>query len=376
MTYQIKKIPRYSFIIPVRNGEKTIQNTLKSIVKQKSNHEFEIIVVNNKSTDKTEQILSNFDVLILDEEKIGRSFARNTGLSFSRGKWICFIDSDVILEDDWLIKQELKLDDEVVDVLSGKIIPQRLDNSLFSSFREEFQFHLTSGTYNLLDREWFTAPMVNTAACIIKKEILIKINGFDININSYEDFDLSLKLWREGAVFYAVPNIRAEVFWEKGHWWSYLKRYFHLGRGISLIRKKWDLKNASGILPTWGRFPFSSWKFNLFDFLIQLFTTFGSLTIYQYNHEKITLSKKDKKTLKKIYLQDFVIIISADTRMIFTSKNLIFKELNSKRTLQIPLNYSDEKQDKIRDLLIRTLIDNESAHSASDFFIIFKQDKS
>lgn len=89
-------IPKYSIIIPAYNAEKTISNTINSVIKQNVK-DWELIVVENGSTDNTTEVVSSFlydeRIQILHSEK-GVSFARNLGIVPSKGEWIIFLDAD------------------------------------------------------------------------------------------------------------------------------------------------------------------------------------------------------------------------------------------------------------------------------------------
>lgn len=86
---------KVSIIIPVYNGEKTIYRAIKSCLNQ-SYKNLEILVINNESTDRTEEIIYEFkdNRIKLFSSKKGRSIARNIGLSHSNGDYIVFLDAD------------------------------------------------------------------------------------------------------------------------------------------------------------------------------------------------------------------------------------------------------------------------------------------
>lgn len=93
-----------SVIIPVYNGAGTIEKTLRSIAAQ-SYGDFEVIIVNDGSSDETEQLVSDFAgkdsrFVLISQKNGGVASARNTGLSHASGKYITFIDADDILPED------------------------------------------------------------------------------------------------------------------------------------------------------------------------------------------------------------------------------------------------------------------------------------
>lgn len=94
-----------SVIIPVYNAEESIEKCLDSIKKQTWTGEFEIIVINDGSTDRSGEILENYrqknpemPIQLIHQENGGVSKARNAGLKIAKGDYIALLDSD----DEWL----------------------------------------------------------------------------------------------------------------------------------------------------------------------------------------------------------------------------------------------------------------------------------
>ena len=112
-----------SVIIPVFNGEKTINKTLASIIYQKVKP-LEVIIINDGSTDNTENICRRYEQeysyikLISLKHNKGVSNARNRGISLANGKYIHFVDSDDTLTEDMYLKVNEYLKQNNVDVLS------------------------------------------------------------------------------------------------------------------------------------------------------------------------------------------------------------------------------------------------------------------
>ena len=103
--------PIVSIIMPCLNGERHIQATIDSVLAQTFN-DFELIVVDNGSTDRTPEILSSVDdprlrVLSLPERGVSR--ARNLGLLEARGAFIAFLDSDDTWSATFLEKMHMAL---------------------------------------------------------------------------------------------------------------------------------------------------------------------------------------------------------------------------------------------------------------------------
>ena len=95
-----------SVIVPAYNVEKYIVNCLESILQQSVSFDYEVIVVNDGSTDTTGAICENYKhrkgFRIIHQENRGLSAARNTGIACSKGEYLCFVDSDDELPEDSL----------------------------------------------------------------------------------------------------------------------------------------------------------------------------------------------------------------------------------------------------------------------------------
>lgn len=112
---------RYSVIVPVYNSEKTILRCLNSIQECRSANT-EIIVVNDGSTDKSDELIREFyecysDVIYLKKENGGVSSARNVGLDAARGDYILFVDSD-----DYVLPNYFEVIDRIIDAHSVEFI--------------------------------------------------------------------------------------------------------------------------------------------------------------------------------------------------------------------------------------------------------------
>src|ERR1700683_5126974 len=94
---------KISIIIPNYNSEKTISKTLNSIISQKM-HNFEIIVVDDCSTDNSLQIISQYPKvnIIKNNKNHGPAYTRNKGIKNATGDILFFVDSDVYLEKNFI----------------------------------------------------------------------------------------------------------------------------------------------------------------------------------------------------------------------------------------------------------------------------------
>lgn len=97
---------KYSVIIPIYNREKSIKKCIDSILRQ-SEKDFELILVDDGSTDNSLKICKDFEktdnrIIVIHKENGGVSSARNAGIDVARGKYVVFVDSDDYVDNNYL----------------------------------------------------------------------------------------------------------------------------------------------------------------------------------------------------------------------------------------------------------------------------------
>lgn len=178
-----------SIIIPVYNGSQHIVATLKPLLKL-DNIDFEVVIVNDGSTDETWELLEEFrvckKVLLIDSINKGVSSARNLGLANSTGSYVLFLDSDDHLDLDVLQKSILSLNDD------GKpeLIIHSFTKGLKSSASINYSHNLT-GWYSsdfVLKQYFVRSLKFHLGSMLFSREFLVK-NGitFDVGIKYGED---------------------------------------------------------------------------------------------------------------------------------------------------------------------------------------------
>ena len=120
---------KFSIVIPTHNRASELRQTLASLAKLKVSSPWEVIVVDNNSSDDTcqlvQQAVDTFPAMLryLFESNVGRSSALNTGIRAANGKIIATTDDDVRVESDWLDQAEQGLEQEKCDFVGGKVLP-------------------------------------------------------------------------------------------------------------------------------------------------------------------------------------------------------------------------------------------------------------
>jgi len=198
------KHPLISVVIPVFNEEKFIGETLRNLLEQDFNN-FEIIVVDNNSTDKTVEMAKKFGAIVFSEKNQGVVLARQKGFLKAKGKIIASTDADTILPKNWLSKifGEFKKDENLVAFggscyfYSGPILVRLVSQHLLTLFLIFDKFF--SGGWNLMG--------CNMA---IRKEVFLKIGGFNTNLKINEESEISSRLREVGKVI-LNPNFKVKT---------------------------------------------------------------------------------------------------------------------------------------------------------------------
>lgn len=186
---------KISLIIPAYNEEKYLGACLEHAIKNSDGKFFEIIVVDNASTDRTGEIAKSFqNVRVVREENKGLTRARQRGFVESSGNILANIDADTRMPKGWVeqIIKEFKKDKNLV-CLSGPYI--YYDASIWQSFLVRNFWLLAMPIY------WITGYMATGGNHVIKRETLEKMNGFNTEIELFgEDTNTARRASKYGKV--------------------------------------------------------------------------------------------------------------------------------------------------------------------------------
>jgi glycosyltransferase involved in cell wall biosynthesis len=203
MNYSVRESPLVSVIIPVFNGEKFIEQSMKSVENQTYRF-IELIVVNDGSTDATESKIldfiskSNLQVKLVTTVNQGASHAKNLGIRSSSGQLIAFLDAD----DLWLpykVEKQVKLllmNQDAIGVGCGYI--KFLDDSSRRTKVLNFFWQQESiSAWALLEGP---GPGFNSTI-LLRRNLLDKLGGFDEMIGVMaDDLDLVMRLYPLGKI--------------------------------------------------------------------------------------------------------------------------------------------------------------------------------
>lgn len=193
---------KLSFVIPAFNEEKNILDCIQSIRLEMNRvpGDYEIIVVNNASTDRTKELISaEKDIIVIEENRKGIVWARSAGYEASTGDLIANIDADNRLPTGWIatVKNFFSEDNNLL-ALSGPLY--YYDSSLGIRFAAK-SFYVIGYAFNRIMKFIGKASMFQGGNYVVRREAIEKIGGYDTNITFYgEDVILGKRISEIGKV--------------------------------------------------------------------------------------------------------------------------------------------------------------------------------
>lgn len=239
---------KVSIIIPVYNSEKTIEGCLASVINQ-SYKNYEVIVIDNNSTDNTKKIIKDFErryekINYFFEEKKGRGNARNAGIQKAKEEIIAMMDSDCIAPKDWLekiIEPIIKENESVVMGFEEDAINNYWTRNIQEANWEFIRKKLDGNYIKNLDTKNFAI-----------KSNLIKRMMFDSELGNMEDFELYLRLKNIAKIRF-LKEIKLKHY-HKNSFTSWAKLQFKRGYWTAKIFKKYKNKKNTPDEPMFESF--------------------------------------------------------------------------------------------------------------------------
>lgn len=180
-------------VIPAYNAAKFLPQVIQSVVEQ-SYKNWELLVINDGSTDNTAEIVDHFckldnRVRLISKENGGVSVARNLGAELAKGELIAFLDSDDLwLEDKLLVHYEYMSEHPNVGVSFSRV-------ELIKTNGESTKKVTDNIVDSLQPQDLFYGnPTVTTSNLVIRKAVFQELHGFDKSMQYNEDIDLLFRL--------------------------------------------------------------------------------------------------------------------------------------------------------------------------------------
>lgn len=244
-----QKLPMISVVVCSYNGAATIRDTMEGL-KKLNYPSFEVIVVDDGSTDDTPHIASQYDVNLITTKNKGLSSARNTGLYAAKGEIIAYLDDDAYPDPEWLKYIASAYLDSNHAGIGGPNLPPAGDGEIAACVS-----NAPGGPLHvLLDDE--IAEHIPGCNMTFKKSALLEIGGFDPVFRAAgDDVDICWRIQEKG---YTIGFHPSAFVWHhrRNSLRMYWKQQQGYGKAEALLEKKWPEKyNSLGHL---------SWKGHIY----------------------------------------------------------------------------------------------------------------
>ena len=210
-----------SVVVCTYNRDKHIKRALDSLINQDfDTSAYEIIVVDNNSTDNTSEIIHQFkkdnpnhNITLAKETNQGLSFARNKGIELAKGQYVSFIDDDGIAQADYISKIKFYTD-KYPEILAfgGKVLAKYetgIEPEWMSKYIERIISIVDMGEYVKLFKNTYPVG----CNMIFKKEIFDKLGGFNTQLRlRSDDKYIFLKIMNAGYKVLYLPKVVVQHF--------------------------------------------------------------------------------------------------------------------------------------------------------------------
>ena len=240
-------LPRFSVVVCSYNGSRTINSCLKNLLAL-DYPDYEVIVVDDGSTDRTAAIVEQYPVRLLRSPNEGLSSARNRGLKAATGEYVVYLDDDAYPNRMWLRYLELAFRKGDYAAVGGPNIVPPDDEPIAQCVARA-----PGGPIHVLlsDTEAEHIPGCNMA---FERSALLKVGGFDPQFRiAGDDVDLCWRIMDEGWKIGFHPGA---MVWHhrRNSVRAYLRQQRNYGRAEAMLERKWPAKyNMAGHVRWAGR---------------------------------------------------------------------------------------------------------------------------
>lgn len=230
-----------SVVIPVFNGEQTIKRALDSVFAQTFS-DFEIIVVDDASSDRTIELVEQYDsdrlTIIRSVENRGAGAARNRGIAAARGRWVAFLDADDAWRPDKLARQ-IELLEQSGQSAAACATGYKIDKN-----GRRFIINLNLTPEDFRKAIIFGCTISPGSTLLLERYVFDEVGGFDEAFRRLEDWDWLLR-FSERYNMQFLPDPLADIFLTQNKSSNDHDTTERILDGIRRMRKKHSSRLAS-----------------------------------------------------------------------------------------------------------------------------------
>lgn len=228
--------PLISVIVPAYNEEKYLSACLSALMKQKNAPPFEIIVVDNNSTDKTRIIAKQFSTKVLIQKIAGRAYARQMGADYASSNILAFTEADCIPHRNWLYKIHKFYITHPHHVGITGIFFYQNTSKIFKTLAPSFIYFTNTLTRVFRKNNTFRGTNFS-----VKKNILKQAGGFDQTKVPFDDVECGYRVGKLGKIAF-IPTMIVETSDRriKGRVFTYFGEFLHSIIRIFVLNHRGD----------------------------------------------------------------------------------------------------------------------------------------
>lgn len=326
-----------SIVIPTYNSSSFIERCLSSVLKT-TYPNYEVILVDDCSTDSTREILSRFAKknkrikLIFNQKNILAAASRNSGFNYSSGEFIALLDHDSEVDSHWITEMVKKMQtDNTIGIVQGKVYDINKRNTLQNVGLKIYPQTgwVYSPAWGVKDRKQFDAIqniVAGATGVLYRKSAFKKIGGFDeyLGIN-VDDLDINWRMWIAGYSTVLAPHAITYHWSKKQHTRdSWIKRRsweFHYAKILRIFLKNYSfpiviyytssfllISVFRGVFNIITRFNFSP-IFGLLQSIIWNIQLLPNTLSERKSIQQQLRKKSDTELFNTIFLQDSIFFI-------------------------------------------------------------------
>jgi glycosyltransferase involved in cell wall biosynthesis len=232
-------MPAVSIVVPTYNRAERLGETLRSVFNQTC-QDFELIVVDDGSTDDTQKVVNSFPRVqyISKQENHGVSRARNEGLALAKGRYICFLDSDDLWDEKKLQIQVQWMGDnpncqvcytDEIWIRKGVRVNQMNKHRKYSGD---------------IFRHCLPLCIVSPSSAMLRAELFDEIGNFDESLPACEDYDLWLRIAEKYPFHFIEEPL---IIKQGGHADQLSRKYWGMDRfRVAALQKLLDRNSLEG----------------------------------------------------------------------------------------------------------------------------------
>src|SRR5207302_298519 len=187
-----------SIVVPARNAAADLYSCLNSPGVKQAKAVYEIVVVDNASTDSTAEIATSLGFRVVTASRPCPAAARNAGIAGTASEYIAFLDADCFASSGWITALLQGICENKLDACGGAI-------NWVGGTPARRRFYNASYPRNV-DLQFGRYPYVLTANAIFRRAALCDVGGFDASLRWCEDVDLGSRLSRAGYRIGSCPR--------------------------------------------------------------------------------------------------------------------------------------------------------------------------